>query len=372
VPLEYDVFISYGRADVDWAREVDRAVKQSAARYNVFFDVSSLRGGDDWEGRIQEALESSRHLVVLWSEQAKQSDWVSRELYTFISTAKPKTNTDRRLVVVNLQGMNQALKAFQQIHRTDVQQAYPDVRSLPPSTLQSIQRELEEGLDPLRRPLAVPLVVLTATLGDLQSLSPERQASLLADFGLSAADLLARYGAKREDWRPFGGATPMATILRELQDGLNRVLGPYRLEWRPPDDTFWTDVLAARDFVGQEFKTGQLAVLVIDPVAMYNPDIYQRLMLFHDCLANEKITIVALPPFAAPPELVSLRRALFRRTVPYFDDFFEPRVPPVRKVLAQCGWNAVDREDVHRLLLAAAGRLPGGAGEVTSAFVRQG
>jgi len=95
-------------------------------------------------------------------------------------------------------------------------------------------------------------------------------------------------------------------------------------------------------------------------------------MLFHDCLANEKITIVALPPFAPPHELVNLRRALFSRTLPYFDDYFQPRVPPVRKVLAQCGWNVMDREDVRRLLVAAAGRLSIASSDVASPFVRQG
>jgi hypothetical protein len=370
--FKHDVFISYGRADVAWAREVDRAIRRAPAKHRMFFDVNSLRAGDDWEGEIQDALESSRHLVVLWSDQAKQSDWVTRELWTFMSTAKPKVNTDRRVVVVNLQGMNQATKGFQQISRMDVQGAYPKLSALPAAAWQSIQQEIEDGLDPARRPLAVPLVVLTATLGDLQNLPGASGKSLVADFGLTLADLAARYKATREDWSPFGGAKPIGLILKELQEAVNGALGQYRLEWKQPDDSFWTDILAARSFVSQEFKTGQLAVLVIDPVAMYIPDLYQRLMLFHDCLANEKITIVALPPFAAPNELVSLRHALVSRTMPYFDDYFDPRVPPARKVLAQCGWNAMDGEDVRRLLVAAAGRLSITAGDVTSPFVRQG
>lgn len=370
--FNHDVFISYSRADVEWARQADRAIRRLSAGYRTFFDVDALRAGDDWERRIQEALESSRHLVVLWSDQARQSDWVTRELWTFMSTAKPTINADRRVVVVNLQGVSKATKGFQQISRADVQRAYPVVGNLPPAAWQSIEREIEEGLDAARRPLAVPLVVLTATLGDLQRLSDERRAWMLEDFKLVPADLLARYRATREEWHPFGGADPIALILEQLRDEVNAALGHYRLDWRQPDETFWTDIVAARDFVNKEFKTGELAVVVIDPVAMYNPEIYQRLMLFHDCLANEKITIVALPPFAPPHELVNLRRALFSRTLPYFDDYFQPRVPPVRKVLAQCGWNVMDREDVRRLLVAAAGRLSIASSDVASPFVRQG
>ena len=370
--FKHDVFISYSRADVEWAREVDRAVGRSAARYRTFFDEESLRAGDEWEGRIQEALESSRHLVLLWSDQAKQSDWVTRELWTFMSTAKPKANADRRVVVVNLQGMNQATKGFQQISRPDVQHAYPLIANVQAAAWQSIQSEIEDGLDPVRRPLEVPLVVLTATLGDLERLSDERLAWLLEDFRLAPADLPARYRGTRAEWHPFGGADSIAVILEHLRNEVTAALGQHRLEWRQPDAPFWTDIVTARDFVNKEFKTGELAVLVIDPVAMYNPEIYQRLMLFHDCLANENVTIVALPPFAAPNELVKLRHALFSRTLPYFDDYFQPRVPPVRKVLAQCGWNVVDCEDVRRLIVAAAGRLSIAPGEVASPFVRQG
>jgi len=150
-------------------------------------------------------------------------------------------------------------------------------------------------------------------------------------------------------------------------------VGRYRFEWQQPGETFWNDAVEASEFVNKQFKTGELAVLIIDPAAVYEPEIFQRLMLFHDCLAIDKVTIVALPPFAAPKQMLSLRDALFRRTVPYFTDYFQPRVPPARRVLAQCGWNAVDREDVRRLLVAAAGRLSDGQPESSSSpFVRQG
>src|SRR5262249_45006273 len=109
---------------------LNESLKQLAPAYALFFDSASLRAGDDWEDRIQRALECSRHLVVLWSDHAKNSDWVSREVYTFYATAKPKTNTTRRLIFVNLQGRNLAMRAFQQVNRPQLLANYPAIQSV--------------------------------------------------------------------------------------------------------------------------------------------------------------------------------------------------------------------------------------------------
>ena len=78
-------------------------------------------------------------------------------------------------------------------------------------------------------------------------------------------------------------------------------------------------------FVRQEFDAGDLSVLIIDPVAIYNADIFQRLMLFQESLSNDRRVIVTLPPFDIPPRLLHLRAALFDRATPYFNDYF-PRL----------------------------------------------
>ena len=96
---------------------------------------------------------------------------------------------------------------------------------------------------------------------------------------------------------------------------------------------------------------------IIDPVAIYQADIFQRLMLFQDSLANDRRVIVTLPPFDIPPLLLRLRAALATRATPYFDDFFQPAVPPTRRLSAQCAWNVADGDDLKRHILIAAGNL---------------
>ena len=151
MPFAYDVFVSYSSSDRDWARKLDESLKQADAHYRTFFDYESLRAGDDWETKIQSSLESSQHLIVLWSNQAKASDWVTRELWTFVTVAKPKVNLSRRLICLNLQGMNQAMKAYQQVNRTELVAVYPDLAKLADTVWKDILLDIDEGLNPDKR-----------------------------------------------------------------------------------------------------------------------------------------------------------------------------------------------------------------------------
>jgi TPR repeat protein len=70
VDFAYDVFISDGGEDRPYANRLCDSLKGLSPSVSSFFDAKSLRAGDDWEARIQGALETSRHLLVLWSDHA--------------------------------------------------------------------------------------------------------------------------------------------------------------------------------------------------------------------------------------------------------------------------------------------------------------
>jgi len=369
----YDVFISYGSEDRPYALRLSESLKLLVPVYSSFFDAASLRAGDDWEDRIQRALESSRHLVVLWSDHAKHSDWVSRELYTFYTTAKPKTNTTRRLIFVNLEGMNLAMRAFQQVNRPQLLATYPAIQSVTNPTWRDLMRDVEEGLNPLRRPLSVPLVVLTMTQAELAEFGPEQWHQISDDFGLPQNVISKRYGATRADWRPFGGDETIATVLDAIKTQMTAAFQAFRPYWSPPDESFWLDALQARSYVRREFDTGEIAVLIIDPVALHRREVYQRLMFFQESLSSSRVVVLTLPHFDAQPEILRLRSALMNRGTPYFDDYFQPAVPPRRRLAAQCGWNVTDMEDIQRLIIAAAVQLSAEADrESGSTFLRHG
>lgn len=74
------VFISYSRKDIKFARRL--AGDLESAGFEAWWDISDLKGGDDWVRVIPAAIAASQFFVVLLSPDAIQSEWVSKE-YTY-------------------------------------------------------------------------------------------------------------------------------------------------------------------------------------------------------------------------------------------------------------------------------------------------
>ena len=75
--MTYDVFISYAHEEVKTARRLADALV-AARGWSVWWDTS-LRTGEQYPRKIQEAVAASRSVVVLWSKDATTSDWVIAE-----------------------------------------------------------------------------------------------------------------------------------------------------------------------------------------------------------------------------------------------------------------------------------------------------
>ncbi len=71
------VFISYSRKDIAFARRLAGDLEQ--AGFNVWWDISDLKGGDDWVRFIPAAIDASQYFVVLLSPNSIQSEWVEKE-----------------------------------------------------------------------------------------------------------------------------------------------------------------------------------------------------------------------------------------------------------------------------------------------------
>lgn len=71
-----DVFLSYGRSSLASARRVSDALEASG--FSVWFD-EHLPAHRPYSDVIEEQLENARAVVVLWSREAVQSEWVRSE-----------------------------------------------------------------------------------------------------------------------------------------------------------------------------------------------------------------------------------------------------------------------------------------------------
>lgn len=72
------IFLSYARTDATWAEQVESALSGGGLR--VWMDRSLSKSSYSWTRETEEALGNSAAMVVVLSPQAKESDWVDREV----------------------------------------------------------------------------------------------------------------------------------------------------------------------------------------------------------------------------------------------------------------------------------------------------
>ena len=98
----YDLFISYSSQDRGWAVLMQNDLKRRGID-KVFLDARQIEKGLPWESSLREAVKSSRHLIVLWSQEARNSDWVSKETALFdVLAGESAPPGSRRLLCVLL------------------------------------------------------------------------------------------------------------------------------------------------------------------------------------------------------------------------------------------------------------------------------
>lgn len=73
---EFDVFLSYSRSDTEKAQAVARAL--GSYGWSVFRDVE-IPNAERWETHLQRQLDAVPCVLVLWSAEARSSEWVATE-----------------------------------------------------------------------------------------------------------------------------------------------------------------------------------------------------------------------------------------------------------------------------------------------------
>lgn len=72
-------FVSYASQDRSRVATIIQGMKKARPEMDVFFDVDSLRSGEDWQQALRAEIERRDILFLCWSLSAKQSEWVDRE-----------------------------------------------------------------------------------------------------------------------------------------------------------------------------------------------------------------------------------------------------------------------------------------------------
>src|ERR1041385_538182 len=80
------IFISYSRKDINFVRRLAGDLEK--AGYDVWGDLTDLRGGDDWVRVIPEAIKNSDKIIVVLSPNSTISEWVEKEYTQALSLRK--------------------------------------------------------------------------------------------------------------------------------------------------------------------------------------------------------------------------------------------------------------------------------------------
>ena len=72
-------FVSYASQDRHRVAMIIQGMKKARPDMDIFFDVESLRSGDDWESALWTEIDKRDILFLCWSHFAKESKWVDAE-----------------------------------------------------------------------------------------------------------------------------------------------------------------------------------------------------------------------------------------------------------------------------------------------------
>jgi TIR domain-containing protein len=373
--FKYDVFISYQRKDAPWAEKLERDLLAKGLK--VFRDVSRIRLGDDWNRELLTSVRESQHLILLWSDLADRSQWVTHErsLFFVINAERKASDPTRRLIAVTLEGSTSILAGFQNFNDLSVAGSYASgAAAVDPAIWSRLVIQLDDAVRASRTTLPIATLVFTITQAALGAMNPGQKApwgssleDLLKDLGVGGPNpagtrrdlLLPYYGAKRSEWKPFGQEElPIGVLLDKAFTALNQRLtnqnAPpemrFHMEWID-DDFFEPDPAARENYLARMRQN--LTLLVIDVVPLFDWSYQWYFEELAQCLANDLAAVVVLPPFRTAQESARLHQFL-QKAVKNFATFYHPPIPAPAKY-AHFGLSANDDGDIGRLIQRSVG-----------------
>ena len=72
-------FVSYASQDRSRVASLIQGMEKVRPDMDIFFDVNSLRSGENWENTLRREVERRDILFLCWSKHAKESPWVDME-----------------------------------------------------------------------------------------------------------------------------------------------------------------------------------------------------------------------------------------------------------------------------------------------------
>ena len=361
---EYDIFISYKSEDRPWALQLETDL--SAKGFKVFLDKKSLRAGTCWEPSLKRAMSHSQHLVVLWSSGASDSEWVKREIGFFDS--RNATLPDSLMIFIVLEeGNPQAFSSLEIIDDIRNAKAYTSgVERIDRNIWRNVLMSIDSSIRSNSNTQPVLLTIMATVKDRLAQLKPTLEPAggfkclktFLEDLNIegikTVADLTSYYGDKPQDWRPFGSAKSIWTLMDELKDEINKFIPDRPIRWELIGDDFWSSNFQTRQREASRLTPGW-SVIVIDPISLYDNEVLYRINS-HLPLAfkNPRSVFISLPPFAMLTPYVHYRELLEQMAAQVFYNYYNLHMF-ADESHAKYHLNIGDKSDFQQCLLTSVG-----------------
>jgi hypothetical protein len=207
------IFISYSRKDMSFVRKLAGDLEK--AGYDVWWDLTDLRGGDDWVRVIPAAIESSQHFIIVLSPNSVESEWVRKEYTQALSLR-------RKIIPIMLEatGVPFALNTINYVNFTSDDKYVDNFNSLlsalgytgePPVV--TPPAEPFSFLPPALRKYAVPIIIgiiMLLILASIFIFSPTPPPPTTPTFTLVPASVTVQASATQTDL-PTGTVTMAST-----------------------------------------------------------------------------------------------------------------------------------------------------------------
>jgi hypothetical protein len=362
----FDLFVSYSSKDRPWAKKLWEDLRAQYPSLRIFWDRDSILAGEAWRKELQSAIRNSKHLVVFWSEYANTSLEVGPEIEAFNAhrdLTPQLEGSDRKGFYIPLEGNRgggigdfQGFDDFRTIYNPQSEdrgiggvadaKGQDDwvrmIRMVGDAVSQADQAQ--EVIAAVVATTVDPVVeVLDKIHGKRARGIPLTLDQFLAGFNLQWTDVRERYGPSALDWRPTGDRT-IVELLEGVRVRVNAKLDPAdHFRWRYVDLT--TD--EGLDLAPSLHK--KASVVIFDPVSLYDQSCANAMRRLTRYVLEKHSVILSLSPALSRDEDV-YATCVRDLSLPLFDDYFHPEIPPRGEFLARCAPEVQREAQIERLM----------------------
>jgi hypothetical protein len=363
----YDLFISYSSKDRPWAEKLYLNLKSKYPSLKIFWDRESIPAGQKWRDELLSCVRNSKHLVFLWSDNAKASPEVDPEIERFIACRDQTPELEgsqRKVFYVPLKGDRrggvadfQGFDDFKTVYNSDdAGLGLSGLNSGQP--LKNWERMIRMVGDAVSRADQAQEIIAAVAATNIDAVCdcmelthskkmPPCRITLdqfLSSFNLQWNDVKQRYGPSALDWQPVGNRT-IVELLEEVRVRVNANLDETsdHFKWR------YVDLTTEEGTELAENLHKHTSVVIFDPISLYDPYCSAAMRLLNRYVLEKQSVIISLSPTLKSDEdfYASYVRGL---CLPTFDDYFNPAIPPHGEFVARCAPEVQRVTQIDRLV----------------------